>query len=123
MEKIIRSVFSFWGILYAAVAVALFLFSFTQVDLSLTLSSSSIAQTVQKSFQFVGYYQRPWATVWYIGILAGYFALYAGVLHAAARKQISANSLWGAVAITTLVLVFSYPAFSYDMFNYMFTAK
>lgn len=106
-------------VLYAIVSFCLFFFSYTQVDLSLTLSQASIFQTIQKTFQHVGFYQRPFATYWYLGLLVLFFGLYAAVL----LRKPTVKRVWTIVFVLVPILLFSYPAFSYDIFNYMFTAK
>lgn len=106
-----------------AASICLFLFSFTQVDLSLTMSQASFVQSIQKGFQYVGFYQRPVATAWFVGLLVVWYALYAWILMLAWRGKLSAARLWQSVAAMVVILLFSYPAFSYDIFNYMFTAK
>lgn len=109
---------------YAILSAVLLLFSYTQVDLNLTLSRSSIIQTVEKAFQHVGYYQRPLATSVYAGILVAFFVLYSIVLSEVRKNTIDLKTVWMVVLLVTCILVFSYPAaFSYDFFNYMFTAK
>ncbi|KKW11669.1 MAG: hypothetical protein UY48_C0014G0006 [Candidatus Gottesmanbacteria bacterium GW2011_GWB1_49_7] len=108
---------------YILAALALFLFSYTQVDLSLTLSRFSIYQTIQKSFQYIGYYQRPTATALYVGLVGIFFTLYGFTLFAVRRGKLSHVGLWRVIIALTIILVFSYPAFSYDLFNYMFDAK
>lgn len=110
-------------ILYAALAFVLLLYSYTQVDLGLTLTRMNIWQSIQKSFQYIGYFQRPLSTGLYIGILCLYFVLYGVVLWMIRKKRMSLLTLWWIIAVTTVILVFSYPAFSYDLFNHMFTAK
>jgi hypothetical protein len=110
-------------ILYVASAVGLFLYSYTQVDLSLTLSRVSIYQFFEKSFQHIGYFDRPLSTALYLMLVVVFFFLYGFFLVAVRRKTISVRSFWWTVGILTAILIFSYPAFSYDMFNYMFTAK
>ena len=55
---------------YMAAAIALFLYSYTQVDLNLTLSTVNIWQYIQKAFQYIGYYERTFSTLIYLGILA-----------------------------------------------------
>ena len=106
---------------YILASIALFLYSYTQVDLNLTLSRVSIWQTVQKAFQHVGYYQRPLSTLLYLIFLAIFFLLYFLTLRFI--KKLSKKELWIIIITVTLLLFASYPAFSYDMFNYMFTAK
>lgn len=104
-------------------SIALFFYSYTQVDLSLTLSSAGLLQSVQKAFQYVGFYERPISTVLFVGIIGFWFLLYGGAIRAAQKEQITAKHLGRIIAVIALLLVFSYPAFSYDLFNYIFTAK
>lgn len=109
---------------YIGVCIALLLFSYTQVDLNLTLSRVSVWQVIQKAFQYVGYYERPLALGIYIGIVSIFFILYISVLWSIQRGHISLQFLWRIIFFVTGLLVFSYPAaFSYDFFNYLFTAK
>lgn len=108
---------------YSAAALLLFFFSYTQVDLNLTLSKVSLWQSIQKSFQYIGFYERPLATWWYIAILIFFYLLYFTIVRLCQKWVIERRALWKIIIGVTLVLVLSYPAFSYDMFNYMFTAK
>ncbi len=108
---------------YAIASLALFLFSFTQVDLSLTMAQAGFLQGIQKSFQYVGFYARPWAAGWYVGLVVFFFALYAVSLKKAYGGTMTGKNLWAIALLISGVLLFSYPAFSYDVFNYMFTAK
>lgn len=109
---------------YIIASLALFLYSYTQVDLNLTLSRVSVWQVIQKWFQSIGYYNRPLSTGIYMGILVLLFVLYGLVLRLVQRRNIGEESLWRIIWVVVGILVFSYPAaFSYDFFNYMFTAK
>ncbi len=109
--------------LYILTILGLFLYSYTQVDLSLTLSRVSLWQTIEKTFQHIGYFQRPLSTGLYIVILLLLFSSYAGFLFAAYKKTISRKTVWIVVIVTAVILTFSYNAFSYDLFNYIFDAK
>ncbi len=108
---------------YAFATICLFFFSFTQVDLSLTISQVGILQSIQKVFQYVGFYARPWAAAWYTGLVVLFFGLYIASLHLARQGKLSGDMIWRIAYLLSCVLLFSYPAFSYDIFNYMFTAK
>lgn len=109
---------------YFVISIVLFLFSYTQVDLNLTLSRVGIWQSIQKAFQYIGFYQRPIATGLYIGIVVALFSLYVLLLKGILANKVSIKSIWGIIFLLTGLLVFSYPAaFSYDFFNYLFTAK
>lgn len=108
---------------YMIASLALFLYSYTQVDLNLTLSTANIWQYIQKAFQYVGYYERTVSTVLYLSILVFFYGLYVIVLQRIRAGTMTVHSLWKTIFCISLVFVLSYPAFSYDIFNYMFTAK
>lgn len=109
---------------YIAASLALFLFSYTQVDLNLTLSRLGLAQTIQKAFQYIGFYQRSLAAGMYIGIITALFFLYGRVLALTRNGVLGIRDVSGIIGFAVIILVFSYPAaFSYDFFNYLFTAK
>ena len=116
MKKIIIPL---WGIS----AITLLLYSFTQVDLSLTLSRVSIYQTIEKAFQYVGWFNRPLSTYLYLLILGAMFTLYGITLNLARKKAIELKTLWKIIIFLSVILFFAYNAFSYDIFNYIFDAK
>lgn len=108
---------------YIAILLSLFFYSFTQVDLSLTLSQWSIWQVMEKFFQRIGYFNRPLSTLFYLTIVSLLFIFYGIVLWLAHKKQIAKKEVWFLIGITSIILVLSYNAFSYDLFNYVFDAK
>lgn len=108
---------------YLLVILSLFLYSYTQVDLSLTLSRASIYQTIEKGFQYIGYFNRPLSTELYCAILILLFLFYSLFLFLAKKSQITLKNTWKIILITAGILTFSYNAFSYDLFNYIFAAK
>lgn len=109
--------------LYTVVILSLFLYSFTQVDLSLTLSRASIWQDIQRSFQYIGYFNRPLSTYLYISLILLLFNFYFYLLWRSYKKMLSRKAVWAFIIITSGILLFSYNAFSYDLFNYIFDAK
>lgn len=108
---------------YLIVVCGLFLYSFTQVDLSLTLSQWSIWQIFQKFFQHIGYFQRPLSASFYISIIFLLYAFYLLFLFLAHKNKITKKQAWIVIMFTSAILAFSYNAFSYDLFNYIFDAK
>lgn len=114
---------SFSGWFYLLSCIGLFLYSYTQVDLSLTLSRASLYQSVEKSFQYIGYFNRPLSTYIYIGLLILLFIFYMRLLNLAAKAKIERKTFWLLVIVSTIILTFSYNAFSYDIFNNIFDAK
>lgn len=111
------------AIFFVFIAVCLFLYSFTQVDLSLTLSRSSIYQTIEKNFQHIGWYDRPLSTTLYLLIAIALTASYSCFLYLSLKKKITRKLFWITLIAVCGILVFSYNAFSYDLFNYIFDAK
>lgn len=110
-----------WGWVLASLLLAIY--SFTQIDLSLTFSQASIWQYIQKFMQYIGYYMRPLSTYLFISIILLMFGLYIWTLIRAAKGKIENSTLWKIVLPVSLILFFSYNAFSYDFFNYIFDAK
>ncbi|MCL5435085.1 MAG: hypothetical protein M1405_01725 [Patescibacteria group bacterium] len=108
---------------YVGVLVALFFYSFTQVDLSLTLSRLSIYQILEKNFQYVGFFQRPFSAAIFSVIVFFLFVFYFLFLFLTKKRQLEIKYLKIIIFLIFIVLVFSYNAFSYDLFNYIFDAK
>lgn len=104
-------------------SVLLLFYSFTQVDLGLTLTKASFWQLIQKSFQYIGYFNRPLSTyifLFIIFLLFGFYVLTLGLLEKGIIKK---TDLWKIIFIVSGILFFSYNAFSYDLFNYIFDAR
>lgn len=110
-------------IFYALVLITLFLYSFTQIDLNLTLSQSSIFQSLQKFFIQIGYFQRPLSTSIFLTLVFLFFIFYLLFLWLVNQGKISRRQIWWFSALSVGLLLFSYPAFSHDLFNYMFDAR
>lgn len=109
--------------LWVLSAFLLFLYSYTQVDLSLTLSRASIYQSIEKGFQYIGWFNRPLSTYLYIGVFGILFVSYFWTMRMVSQKKIPRKIIWIGIFVITAVLMLSYNAFSYDLFNYIFDAK
>ncbi|MCX8008829.1 MAG: hypothetical protein N3A54_03960 [Patescibacteria group bacterium] len=118
------TIFHFLLVFSFVVSFGLLLFSYTQVDLSLTLSQETILQTIQKQFQHIGFYQRPITAGIFLFLLFLMILLYFVVLYAVKKNFLTDRQCWMLILLITGILFFSYPAaFSYDIFNHIFTAK
>ncbi|OGH04053.1 MAG: hypothetical protein A2W22_00305 [Candidatus Levybacteria bacterium RBG_16_35_11] len=115
--------FKYLKIGYFITLFGLLIYSFTQVDLNLTLSQISIFQTAQKSLQQIGFFNRPLSTTIYVLLAVLMFLFYFSFLFMAWKKKIVAKHAWVLIIGAIVILTFSYNAFSYDLFNYMFDAK
>lgn len=101
----------------------LFLYSYTQVDLNLTLSQWSVWQIIQKWFQNIGWFKRPFSTVIYVLIIFLLTIHYFLFLWMVKKNKLSISRFWRILIPASIILLFSYNAFSYDLFNYMFDAR
>lgn len=122
MKKLINSE----KILYFSFVISLFaffLYSFTQIDLGLTFSRIGFLRGLVRSFQEIGYFQRPLSAQLYVVFLIIFHLFYFFFLYLASRKKISIKKAWTLILTAAAVLVFSYNTFSYDLFNYIFDAK
>lgn len=103
--------------------ICLFFYSYTQVDLNLTLSQNSYILSFQRFSQYIGYFQRPLSTLLFVLIFLLLFILYVIFLRAAGKGHITKRQVWTLIIAAAVILNFSYNAFSYDLFNYIFDAK
>ena len=108
---------------WVVIAVLLLLYSFTQVDLGLTLTRISIWTQIQKSFQYIGYFNRSLSALLYCSIVVLLTTLYGLTLWVAKKNNLERKTFWTIIIILSIVLFFSYNALSYDFFNYIFDAK
>jgi hypothetical protein len=115
--------FIFLAIGYLITAAGLFFYSYTQVDLNLTLSQWSVWKTIQTSFQYIGWFNRPLSTSLYLALLTLLFLFYYACLDQVKKNMVAVEQFWKLVFLLSIVLLFSYNAFSYDLFNYMFDAR
>ncbi len=116
--RLIKLAFGF----YILNVIALFLYSFTQVDLSLTLSQAPVIQNFVKSLQSIGFYNRPLSVSIFIAIEIIFFLFYLLFLKWS-KDKLKAKPVFILLTSTVGILIFSYNAFSYDLFNYIFDAK
>jgi len=108
---------------YVFVILSLFFYSFTQVSLSLTLTRASFFQGIQRAFQEVGYFNRDISTLIFLIILVLMSVFYIYIINQAIKKKLKKNLVRNLVILSGLILSFSYVAFSFDLFNYIFDAK
>lgn len=120
MDKLKLKIFKLF---YAATLFLLAVYSYTQIDLNLTLSSNFIYQYIQKQLIYIGYYNRPLSTLFLVLLLFLLFLNYFLILKFVKNKLLKAKDIIHLLLLSVLVLIFSYPAFSYDIFNYIFDAR
>ena len=100
--------------IYALILVVVAVFSYGFVDTNFPYRSLDFLHSLV-------YEQRTLATTIYVGIVLFMFVIYALMLRKA--KKINSSTVWKLVWLSAGILLFSYPAFSNDIFNYIATAK
>lgn len=109
--------------LYILLFISFLFYSFTQIDLGLAISRNESLQQIVRSFQEIGYFQRPTSTMYYILLLAVFYILYGVSLYFVHKKKLHKKVIWHCIIAAAVILTFSYTAFSHDIFNYMFDAR
>lgn len=108
-------------VLYLLLLLSLGLYSYSQIDLNLTLLQSKWFLDFQYWAIQLGYFNRPLSTVIFVGItlllVAGYYFL--------VRKSVklSRHTILFLLSGLSVLGLLSYPAFSHDIFNYLFSAR
>jgi len=108
---------------YAIFLIGLLIYSFSQVDLNLTISSNIYYQVFQEYLLDLGYFNRPLSTAFYVVIILFLFIFYLLILHLVRYLRITKVQIIYLLIVGIVILFLSYPAFSYDIYNYMFDAR
>lgn len=111
-------VFSFLFIL-----LVLAIYSYSQIDLNLTLLQSPLFLKFQFLMVQLGYYQRVYSVLIFTVILLLLFTAYLFLLRKGKTPVISLKNTVLLIGGVAVIGVISYPAFSYDLFNYIFDAR
>lgn len=108
---------------YFLLLFLLSLYSYSQKDLNLTLLSWPPYQQIQNSLIQLGYFHRFLSTALFVALFLALFAFYFYFLHLGKKQKINEIEFRFLIKFTLVLLFFSYPAFSHDIFNYIFDAK
>lgn len=108
---------------FLAIIFLLLVYSFSQIDPNLILSTNKTYLGFQEILFRLGYFQRLPSALIFLGLLISLFLFYLHFIKLAAHKLISPKFTRNLILSTAFLLLFSYPAFSHDIFNYMFDAR
>lgn len=109
--------------LYLIGLVAISIFSYGFIDLNLHLSANPLFIRLQAPLSYVVFHNRPLAAGIFFVIL---FVLFTGYYWLLKKSDIyfpTWNIFLKKMVVICLLLVVSFPALTYDLFNYMTTAK
>jgi hypothetical protein len=109
--------------IYLTLLIFFGIYSYSQIDLNLTLSANGIYQSFQKALIYIGYFNRPYSLIIFLIILSLLYFFYLLFFTLSVKRIISFKTVCIIVVLSSVILLFSYPAFSHDFFNYMFDAR
>ena len=108
---------------FLLILLILGVFSYGFIDPNLTLSTNPVFLKIQEPLKNLAFNQRPIAAILFFAILIGLFACYGIFLKHGARIFGSWKHIGIVLAATAVILALSYPALTYDLFNYIATGK
>jgi len=111
------------SILFAIFLGLYSIFSFSQTDPNLVLSNWDPYWNFQLKLWQLGFHQRPTATLIYIFLIFGLFSTYLILLNQFKKNILTTRQALKLLIISIIILLFSYPALSHDIFNYLLNAK
>lgn len=109
--------------LFIITLAALGIFSYGFTDPNLTLSTNPLFLRLHEPLFNMVYHQRPTATILFLSLLLILFVCYLWFLKNREKIFPSWNVTLKILLVSSVMFVFSYPALTYDLFNYMATAK
>jgi hypothetical protein len=107
-----------WFFFLTLIGLGIFSYGFT--DPNLVLSTNPLFVRFHEPLFDLVYHNRPVTAAIFFSILVSLFVFYGFMLRAI---NISVKKLFIVLFGISVVLALSYPAFTYDLFNYMTTAK
>ncbi len=99
------------------------IWSFTQVEPNLVLSNREWLWQLQQKAWEIGFNNRRLSTSLFVVILSLLSLGYTGILLRLNKKRETYIHAWRWWLVAVVILLFSYPALSHDIFNYAFNAK
>ncbi len=113
-----------YSIIYAIIVVLFTIFSYGFVDLNLMLSDNAVYAAIAQPLSTLVFQNRPLATMIYGVFLAALFGLYVHIVWGKPDLwQSRSKTLLKPLVSIVFLLFLAYPAVSYDVFNYISTAK
>ncbi|MEK7073760.1 MAG: hypothetical protein AAB960_00335 [Patescibacteria group bacterium] len=107
--------------LFIGIAIVLGIYSYGFIDPHLSFSSHPFYLFIQNALVHLVYRQSVTAAALYVCIIVGLFAAYGMIMQSAKTEKMKYFPRWMIWGIG--ILLVSYPAFSYDIYNYIATAK
>lgn len=110
-------------IAYLFIFLGLAIYSYSQIDLNLTLFQNHTFLQFQSFMIRLGYFNRPLSTLVFLTILGVLSLLYFSAYKHFSKAEPGKKKLLWLTGGVIILAALSYPAFSHDIFNYIFDAR
>lgn len=110
-------------VLYLLTLLGLLVYSYSQIDLNLTLLRAPWFLSFQFQMIQLGYFNRSLSTAIFLVLIFLLFSMFYFLYSAAKKERLSKKQIIILLAGISVVGLLSYPAFSHDIFNYIFDAR
>lgn len=102
--------------IYSLILICLAIFSWGFIDINFPLHGAY-------DLSRIVWLHRDLSTVIYLFFVTALFVCYGYLLYLVFMKKVHTKYIFTVIGITVVILFFSWPAFAYDIFNYIATAK
>lgn len=110
-------------VIYFVVLLLLSIFSFGFIDLNFPLPTFGLFHIFHQPLRELVFHYRPIASLIFVFVLSMLFVLYSKMILSSINKKITLSDLKRLFFIIVITIFFSFPALTYDLFNYIMTAK
>ncbi len=108
---------------YTFLLVVAAIYSYGFVDPNLVLLVHPLFQNFHNALTDLVFHSRLFSTLIFISIISLFSIFYGLFIWRGINKKLKMRDLRWLIGLTVGILLLSYPAFSYDIFNYILTAK
>lgn len=109
--------------LYCLVLLGLAIYSYSQIDLNLTLFQNPLFLQFQNWAIQLGYFQRSESVAVFLIFIFLLTVFNVWFVRLAQQDKLPIKNLWVVLLAVSIFGLISYPAFSHDIFNYIFDAR
>jgi hypothetical protein len=109
--------------LYPLVIFLYAIYSFALTDPNIIYSNNRVFMGFQQFMWGIGYEHRLLSSLIYLSLICLIFVIYFYTLHQIKNKKFSIKTATKILLVSIVILIFSNPALSHDIFNYIFNAR
>ncbi len=113
----------FWLFYFLTLIIAFIVYSYGFIDLNLHVSTNPTIGYLLKPLSDLVFLHRPLAALIFVILIGGLYIFYFLILRAKEYTRIIPIKISSFFLLTSVLFLLTFPAFTYDIFNYILTAK